>query len=158
MEPMKEWLLRGFDYDLWANLEWFAAKERLQDTTHASEILHHVLAAQLAWHDRIMGYIDANTAKFGTVDLSEGALEQANALWKTVVTRTDLAVQVTSKRSDGLTYTFSVGDIARHVLNHGTYHRGHLRGLADAQALEDFPETDWTAWMRTTGQAGPVEA
>ena len=43
--------------------------------------------------------------------------------------------------------------MAHHVLNHGTYHRGHLRGLAYAEGWDDFHDTDYSAWLRETGKA-----
>jgi uncharacterized damage-inducible protein DinB len=41
-----------------------------------------------------------------------------------------------------------VSDIAAHVVNHGTYHRGQLRERAEADGLDDFPETDLILFFR----------
>ncbi len=40
-----------------------------------------------------------------------------------------------------------VSEITEHVINHGTYHRGHLRGLAEAEGIS-FPDTDLIVYLR----------
>lgn len=53
------------------------------------------------------------------------------------------AKQLEKKHSEHM-----LSEVAHHVFNHGTYHRGHLRGLADAAGFEDFPETDLIRFYR----------
>jgi uncharacterized damage-inducible protein DinB len=47
----------------------------------------------------------------------------------------------------GVAYNNSVSEIVRQVINHGTYHRGQLRGIAGERGIE-FPETDFIAYLR----------
>lgn len=61
-----------------------------------------------------------------------------NELWRRIISEADLdsVLEMTGDRK------ISALDLIQHVMNHGTYHRGHLRGLAEAEGLTDFPETD----------------
>ncbi|MFX6823282.1 DinB family protein [Acinetobacter baumannii] len=56
--------------------------------------------------------------------------------------------ELTFKRFNGEEVTSTVESIVLHVANHGTYHRGELRGLCRAAGWEDFPETDFFLWDR----------
>jgi uncharacterized damage-inducible protein DinB len=47
----------------------------------------------------------------------------------------------------------TIGEIAHHVINHGTYHRGHLRGLCDAAEFTEFPDTDLIKFYRAKSAA-----
>lgn len=152
----KEELMRGFDYDLWANTEWLPAIPRFKDPDKALEVLRHTLVAQHAWFDRIRGQSSVNVNNYEAVVADASSFARSASHWSALLAEADLDLKVEAKRPDGTTHWFSIGDIALHVINHGTYHRGHLRGLADAEDLTDFPETDWTAWMRSTGQTAQI--
>ena len=47
--------------------------------------------------------------------------------------------------SQGAEWERTFVEIASHVGNHGTYHRGQLRQLLE-EAGVDFPDTDWIRW------------
>jgi len=68
--------------------------------------------------------------------------------WTMVLQRSSPEEMITYTNTRGETFTNSLGEIALHVINHGTYHRGQLRGLAEAQGNENFPETDLILFFR----------
>ena len=152
MTDFRDRLLTGFDYDLWANLRWLNSLPKFKDHQRADDVLRHIWFGQLAWLNRIN---DAEFVPFEDLQsktMDEAALKVTGDGWRALLTSTDL-VQITVVPRDGKEYQFALQDMAHHVLNHGTYHLGHLRGLAQAEVWDDFDETDYTAWLRETGQA-----
>jgi uncharacterized damage-inducible protein DinB len=135
-EPM---LADDFRYDLWANLRWlrYVRDEALGDA--AEEILRHILAAQTVWLERCKG---GSPTAMPRPPLTEHELERLNAEWIHMIRETpdDRAVRYARLNGERLQTPFTT--IARHVVNHGTYHRGELRGVCRSFGREDFPETD----------------
>ncbi len=48
----------------------------------------------------------------------------------------------------------SPAEVLRHVVNHGTYHRGQVAALLKLHGL-DFPETDYISWKNARNAAAP---
>jgi len=148
---MKDWLLPGFDYDLWANLKWLNVMGEFKNKDRAQKVLDHILVAQRLWLDRIDGDTTKSLNEYETLVADESQLKQAVDDWKSQLAKTSLDHAFHATRMDGTKWEFTFGQTARHVLNHGTYHRGHLRGLADAEGWDGFEDTDWSAWLRDNG-------
>lgn len=142
---MRDHLIEGFDYDLWANRAWLPVVERFPSPDEARAVLRHNVEAQRIWYLRCAGGT-------GDLDMPEDlgeAMEKFHRLWVDLIRDGDPGAYVSYER-DGTTYHHTLEQIARHVLNHGTYHRGHLRGLCSALGIEEFPETDFVVWLRQT--------
>lgn len=142
---LREILLEGFDYDLWANRKWVFAlggfNHRMLD---AQQILEHILTAQRVWLDRC----GVQVVEFEeNVGLSELFALYTEA-WQAQVADRALTERIMYQNRDGLVFEDTLEQIARHVINHGTYHRGHLRGLAGAEGLTSFPDTDLIFYFR----------
>lgn len=133
-----------FDYDLWATRRWLLALPGLQDLGRAHEILEHMLFAQKIWLERLGVEVPNHT---GNIPIG-AVFENLNRLWKHVVEEADLNTPIVYHNLRGEEFTSTVGDIAYHVINHGTYHRGHLRGLAETENNEGFPDTDLILYLR----------
>ena len=134
---MRVFLSEGLEYDLWANLKWVALLNQLPQ---AEAVLRHVLQSQRIWIERCLG---VESVRPWPDDL-EAALRTANEDWKELVRISDPEAFVTYDRN-GKTHFETIEQITRHVINHGTYHRGQLR--AYAEDLE-FPETDFILFIR----------
>lgn len=133
MNQISGHLMRGFDYDLWANLRWLSWTDQMPDPARARHILTHMCDCQQWWLSRV-GRAEGELPD--EVDL-EFTLRRLNEDWKAAA----LAIppdQIFKWEAEG---TFE--DIARHVLHHGTFHRGHLRGLAEAGGFTQFDDTDF---------------
>ena len=143
---MRDQLADGFRYDLWANLKWADALQRFQDRERAELVLRHVLNAQHVWLTRSLS---AEEVPNLPEDLSEG-FQVMKTAWIEVLRISDPEAFVSYTTFKGEPYFDTAEQIARHVVNHGTYHRGHLRGLAQAEGWEDFEETDLIRWHRET--------
>lgn len=139
---MKDWLLQALQYDAWANARWLSALDRFRDPAHAKSILEHVIRSEWAWLERC-GMVMPQM-----VLTLEQSIVQAPAAWAEFLSMVDLERPITYTNTRNETYTQPVREILLHVINHGTYHRGHLRGLADAEGLLDFDDTDLIGFLR----------
>ncbi|MEQ1822026.1 MAG: DinB family protein [Fimbriimonadaceae bacterium] len=139
---MREFLLRGFDYDVWANRKWIEALGRFPDGVEALKVFEHIIGAQRTWLSRC-GVFVQQTENVAFSDLAQSYC----STWKMLLEEADLNSEILYQNSVGDEYVSLLGDIAAHVLNHGTYHRGHLRALAEIAGIE-FPETDLIAYTR----------
>lgn len=137
-------LIEGVRYDLWANRAWLDVFPRLANPEDGRQILRHILNAQIVWHARIAG----ETPTIANA-VDDAALEASAHAWLALLEARDLEATIAYRTTLGVPYEQPLHEIAFHVVNHGTYHRGHLRGLADAQGMSDFPETDFVGWVRT---------
>ncbi|MHB8636124.1 MAG: DinB family protein [Fimbriimonadaceae bacterium] len=137
-------LARDFDYDLWANRLWLACLTAKGLPQPDTQILAHILSAQHIWLRRVQG--DSLTA-MPTIEPSESELVRLNTEWNGILLGACEDRQITYRRTTGEEFTVWLSDIAHHATNHGTYHRGELRGLCRARDDGDFPETDFAGFM-----------
>ncbi|HWA82113.1 MAG TPA: hypothetical protein VG820_01665 [Fimbriimonadaceae bacterium] len=136
-ESIVELLRSGFEYDLWANMRWFNALQLMRKQDVASPVLQHILTTQRIWLERC-GVAVEGIPRAAT----KTAFEGANHAWIALVTGSDLNGLVDYNDFRGRPHKRARGEIAWHVINHGTFHRGHLRGLAQGEGFEEFTDTD----------------
>jgi uncharacterized damage-inducible protein DinB len=141
---LRQDLIERFDYDLWANRQWWAAVGKLKDLARAQASLEHILTAQRVWLSRLGVEVSQASENLGIDDVAVFV----NRAWKMVVSDSALDQPITYRNLAGFEFTNTVAQIANHVVNHGTYHRGQLRGQAQAEGLESFPETDLIVFYR----------
>jgi uncharacterized damage-inducible protein DinB len=141
---MREQLVDGFRYDLWANLRWLPTLEKFADPEQAGDIMRHILRAQHIWLTRTISEEEVGPLP---EDLDAG-LNQVHEAWVELLRISDPGAFVSYTTLKGESCFSTVEQIARHVVNHGTYHRGQLRGLCQAEGLEGFEETDLMGWYR----------
>ncbi len=143
MTNLRDALLQGFDYDLWANRRWMAYLEQRGWTEPERGIFAHILAAQNTWELRLRG---ESPTSLVSPDLNEASLLDLHARWIGSL-EGDVDRLIAYKRTTGEARAMPVHAIARHVINHGTYHRGELRGLCRASGEDGFPETDMAGFF-----------
>lgn len=131
-----------FHYDLWANNLWFAPARQMG----SESILGHHVAAMEIWLGRCKDTIEAHPE-----ETLENRLGAAHDSWVNYLESIDIETVITYTNYRNETMMRTVSDIAYHVINHGTYHRGDLRGRCAALGLTDFPETDYIAYLRLRG-------
>lgn len=133
---MKEWLLEGFDYERWALRKWFdVLAEPLEPA------MRHLLNAQAIWITRFCD--DAPAADAAP---TRERMEELIQRWEREVRERDLDELFHYKNLRGEPQARTCGEIARHVLNHGTYHRGQMRQIAADNGIE-FPDTDYIYYV-----------
>jgi uncharacterized damage-inducible protein DinB len=136
-----------FKYDLWANRAWMDTLLKFPEPKRPDEVLTHILGAQWRWLERCNDHFKLGLDLPAQPEAPSTTLaEQLNELWLSVLDRIKPEDRLEYTRDTGEHVSIAFGDIAQHVANHGTYHRGHLRGLAEAQMVTDFPETDFSRW------------
>lgn len=139
---MREFLLRGLEYDLWANHKWVHVIGRFQSSERALEIFEHILNAQRIWLQRCGLYVEqVENIAFAQL------ITSLNQTWRGLVEDGDFGAWVEYQDLSGVERRSQFGDIVAHVINHGTYHRGQLRGLAEQDGIE-FPDTDLILYIR----------
>ena len=137
-------LARDFDYDLWANQRWLACLVGKQFPEPDTKIFAHILSAQQIWLSRVHG---ESLTKMPEVEPTESEMMRLNTGWTDVLLNAREDRQITYRRTTGEEFTVWLSDIAHHTANHGTYHRGELRGLCRSREDDDFPESDFAAFM-----------
>lgn len=136
-----------FDYELWAMEAWRPALARFKDPSMAERIFRHIIDCYWGWLSTTGAIADKLENE---MDLDQD-LPFILKKWQQALGEMGPDHPVTIKTRNG-DKQVTLGQLAHHVLNHGTYHRGHLRGLAQAEGLTDFPETDYDEWFtRQTG-------
>lgn len=129
---------RDFDYDLWANRKWLECLTGKGLVSPDVAIFRHLLGAQQIWLSRVQG---ASPTAFPDIEPSDQEMVRLSEGWKAALDGEDRTIHYT--RLNGQALSMRLSDIAHHVVNHGTYHRGELRGLCRARGDEEFPETDF---------------
>jgi uncharacterized damage-inducible protein DinB len=145
---MREILLDLFAYDYWANREWLQKAENFKNTKRATQILQHIIGCQLGWITVITDMVDRPDSE---IQIPEDMAPVYQA-WVKLISERDPMETVSFSGASGAERHIKLYEMAHHVLNHGTYHRGQLRGLAEAEGLIDFPETDSMIWFTRTRQ------
>lgn len=141
-------LKQGFQYGRYANLLWLERLERTGFGEPDKDIFRHILGAEHIWLLRVQG--SSPTA----FELPEPTAETIGRLqdgWQDALAANRHDPAIAFKRINGEAQELKFTEIARHVINHGTYHRGELRGLCRARGEEDFPETDLAGYYFQPG-------
>jgi uncharacterized damage-inducible protein DinB len=136
---VRDHLLRGFQYDLWANESWL----RVCDELELRDVMEHIVTSQERW----LGRCGATSVELPESRL-EARLKGGAASWIAFLSEADLDRQIQYATADGVLRP-TVGDIALHILTHGAYHRGELRGRCAALGYSDYEDTDLTFFLRT---------
>jgi len=146
---MADWdsLVEAFKFDLWANLRWLECLNRKELGDPDRTIFGHILSAQKIWVMRING---ESPNHMPAVELSEESLAEINALWVDALSGRQDDPIIHYRRTTGEANSLRLSEIARHAANHGTYHRGELRGICFARGDDDFPETDLALYFMAT--------
>ncbi|MFM9874551.1 MAG: DinB family protein [Fimbriimonadaceae bacterium] len=139
---MKNHLTEAFEYDLWANLRWLEFQPKA--TPEEQNVFAHILMAQKLWSDRAMGN---SPTDFPIVEAIQENLRSLTQSWIDLISTHDPEEVIHYKRTTGEPKSLQLGEIALHVTNHGTYHRGQIRGLCQARNCIDFPETDMVLYF-----------
>ncbi len=140
-------LVDGFAFDLWANLRWEAYLRNGNAREPSRSIFRHLFVAQEVWNQRVLG--NALT-DWPQVEPTVERIQTLNQAWVEHLTHRQDDPIIHYHRFDGAPGHLHLSQIARHIVDHGTYHRGELRGLCRERGVEDFPETGLALYYMTT--------
>src|SRR5258708_2743329 len=141
-----EILREGFRYDLWANLRWLECIGAKGEADR--KIFQHIFAAQEVWLQRTGG---VSLTSMPVFEPTEAKIRVLHEGWLKVFSENEDDPVYHFRSTTGIPGSQSLSRIARHVINHGTYHRGELRGLCFAREDAEFPETDLIGFYMETG-------
>ncbi|MBX3095531.1 MAG: hypothetical protein KF812_01590 [Fimbriimonadaceae bacterium] len=150
---LRRHLAGGFDYDLWATEAWEQVLPELPDPDRANQILRHIQDVPEMWRARWEG----SQGKHESSPM--GDYRRILGYWKDVSQSEDLDAKFEwVRKRDGITRTTTLKELLAHLVLHGTYHRGQMRGLCDADDFEEFKDTDYSIWVREqTGEVASPE-
>ncbi len=145
---MNDWLQDGFAYDRWANEIWLRTLEQrgidlipfenliglptmypdfgVEPRLRIADVFCHILFAQQIWLGRCVQ--DSEPA----VGSAANRLPALNEAWIRAIESIAPARMIAYRNTSGTPFEMPFGDIARHVIDHGTYHRGQIREIFDA--------------------------
>lgn len=135
---MKAALLESCEYQAWANstlLEQLAGLEELPFTVEG--ILAHLAAATTIWVDRVEGLPTMGdvSPSMPFAD-SHKMIVDADARAIRLVQTRDPSEVIEYRNTQGVPFSNPLHEIIRHVVNHGTYHRGQIAGQLVAIGVE----------------------
>jgi uncharacterized damage-inducible protein DinB len=153
-------LLELLEYSRWANEKIVQAVSGLDVMTYTKDLgssfpslrdtLVHIYGADRAWLGRIRGETPAraNPQDYPDVKTLWREWDEVLTTWQEVVQDLGDAERVIAyKAFDGTAYSSKLSDIVRHVVNHGTYHRGQITTML-RQLGEKAVSTDLIAYYR----------
>jgi len=152
---MKDFLIRLFDYDKYANLLIMKAIADAGNPEKPVQLMAHILAAQQIWLARCLGGAPASAAiwpEWGP-DIFEPLVSDCHREWNDfLITKTDADFNDLISYNDlkGNPHHTKLSDIFGQVLNHGTHHRGQIGQLLKISGLETLPPTDYIVYVRQT--------
>jgi uncharacterized damage-inducible protein DinB len=125
------YLQREFQYDSWANREQFHALSKLASPPGtAVKLLHHIIASQLVWLDRLQGR-PASGGLWPEPSLAncESQLEEVEAAWRSYfaqISNDELLRPCSYTNSRGEKFTNRVLDALTQLILHAAHHRGQI--------------------------------
>jgi uncharacterized damage-inducible protein DinB len=148
---MKEYFVRIYKYNLWANQKISACliKQDIHDEKILS-IFGHLVSAQFIWLNRFKGLPKSKYLLWGSYSLEEikEMVDEAAVLWNDFINEHDNYDRILKYENYvGNYYENALSDIMIHLVNHGSYHRGQLALLIRQKGFEPV-NTDMITWVR----------
>jgi uncharacterized damage-inducible protein DinB len=113
------------------------------------DTLVHTLMADSAWWHRTQGlpYTRPISTDYPDLESIRSAWQPFYNHWAEVLENTAPETQMPYTAFDGTNYVSTLEEIMRHVVNHGSYHRGQVAFML--RLLGKQPQaTDWIAFSR----------
>ena len=150
---MREYFLRLFEYDLWANR--LILRTITYDKPSNQKVLilaSHILSAQIIWLNRILDIPVPSVPLWEAQEAGEleTGFEEIHAKWVKMIgiRKPDTFEEIISyTNTKGQTFESVLSDIIIHVANHGTYHRSQIALLLREEGI-DPPITDFIHYAR----------
>ncbi len=152
-------LLTAWKFHRWALERFLAVCQELEPEALTKDLgnsfpsirdtLVHCFMADHAWFHRVQGlaFTRPEAQNYPSVqsiiDQWQPFLEQ----WETLITRSSLEQIIVYKTFDGAEFNNSFEEITRHVVNHGSYHRGQIAMMLRLLGHKP-PATDWILYSR----------
>ncbi len=145
-------LSRQFAYEAWANGRMQECLTSFTPVHETLSIWSHLVVTKQMWLARVIGEDYNRLALWSIYPIEEAGamLVDVERRWRTFLEDLvdgELERVVTFHNTKGQPQADALSDILRHVVLHGTYHRGQIATLAKAAGIE-VPVTDFIAYAR----------
>jgi len=153
---MKEYFLKLYQYNAWANSRVLGALAQQQVTDDKIlTLMSHVMAAQLIWLHRILNQPapDVELWKKYSLDRLQQLSDEGSSRWLQFIEANDgFNRQLRYHNYVGHAFENNIEQIMIHTVNHATYHRGQVALLMRERGYEPI-NTDYITYDRVmTGQ------
>jgi uncharacterized damage-inducible protein DinB len=153
---MKEYFLKLYQYNAWANSRVLGALAQQQVTDDKIlTLMSHVMAAQLIWLHRILNQPapDVELWKKYSLDRLQQLSDEGSSRWlQFIEANDDFNRQLRYHNYVGHAFENNIEQIMIHTVNHATYHRGQVALLMRERGYEPI-NTDYITYDRVmTGQ------
>ncbi|MES2107830.1 MAG: DinB family protein [Bacteroidota bacterium] len=151
---MKNFFIRLFNYDRFANESILEVLINSSRPEKAIKLMAHTLAAQQVWFNRCKGLVPYSGALWqddGNIDGFAATIRKNNEDWITyleMLTDGDFEKIISYNNMKGDPFESRLNDILIHIINHGTHHRAQIGQHLKFTGAETLPVTDYIAFSR----------
>ena len=149
---MKDYFIRLFQYDAFANRLLINAMCEYDTPEKSRNLIAHILISQQIWLLRCKGEIT------GGPQWPDWHIESFDAMitdntnhWLAFLsekTEDTWHQKITYTNSKGMTFSDTLTDILSHLINHGTHHRAQIGQDLKQNGAESLPVTDYIFFIR----------
>jgi uncharacterized damage-inducible protein DinB len=151
---MKEYFIRLFEYDRFANQTIVKAIRSANNPVKAVHLMSHLLAAQLIWLLRCEDIKPDIPIELWPGDDEvnfEKIVNYNSGFWLSyvkILSADDFDKEIAYQNTKGTPYQSKLSDILAHVINHGTHHRAQIGQQLKFTGEENLPNTDYIFYIR----------
>jgi uncharacterized damage-inducible protein DinB len=148
---MKEFFLKWYSYNAWANRRIISCLQRQEVTDEkVLSIMGHLVSANFIWLNRIKDLPKSNYELWGNYDVAllKRMVDEADEQWMNFIRDNENFDRVLKYRNYvGDYFENNVQQIMIHLVNHGSYHRGQVAMLLRQKGFEPI-NTDYITYDR----------
>jgi len=161
----RETLRDFYDYNTWANRKTLDSLEPVSAEAFVApmggsfasirDTVVHIIGAEWIWWQRCIGERPKgllDPAQFPDVAACRARWKEIDNGYSSLVNGADLDENITYINRHGNQYTYSIGKILLHNVNHSSYHRGQIVTLLRQIGAKPEP-TDYLMWVDETTAA-----
>jgi uncharacterized damage-inducible protein DinB len=164
LSGMKEILQQFAAYNIWANQKIMEVILALPEEKQLAEVpssfnslfktILHMWDAESAWWQRMKLQeriiIPSENFNGNMKDLVNGLMQQSNQWLGWISSASDIALDHVFQYQNSKKEQFKqpIYQMALHLFNHGTYHRGQLVNMLRQSGIGKLPQTDFIVWSR----------
>jgi uncharacterized damage-inducible protein DinB len=148
---MKDFFLKWYSYNAWANRRIIGCLERQEVTDEKIlSIMGHLVSANFIWLNRIKDLPKSHYELWGRYEVTalKRMVEEADEQWMNFIRDNENFDRVLKYRNYvGDYFENNVQQIMIHLVNHGSYHRGQVAILLRQKGFEPV-NTDYITYDR----------
>ncbi len=150
---MKDYFIRLFQYDKYANELIYQSIMEVGQPEKPVQLIAHLLASQQIWLKRCQ-FLPAQGGALWpdwTADRFPAMINENNKQWLTYLnqlTDADFSSSIPYQNSRNEAFNNTLADVLAHVINHGTHHRAQAGQWLKRDGLEKLPVTDYIFYIR----------